>query len=434
MPITRRQFNRRLAAAAASVPFLNPRAFAADAPARRLVLIWSLGTDNTLWRPTSAPGAALALSECLAPMAPIQDQLMVVDGLSFVDPNNQHSTWQPFTGATASQSGLRGKSISSIDQYILAKQPAVTRVPFVGLGVQAKNEGQFIRDNQRLVPNDDPANAFQTLFGGAQATPPPAMNTGGKAAPEMPRKAIVDQVRGELKELQQLLGSGAKGRLDQHLDALAQLEKNAAPIQAGGSCQPKAPMLSGGPEDAQATLDNGVAHFDLIAQALACDLTRVATLQWGISNNQSIKTPSGVIEEHGQGVHSNDKKAIIACESTLSKAFADFIAKLKATADPSGQGTLLDNTLVYWTRDMGAASQHTQFAIPTVLAGGGGYLATKPGGAYVRLDGDDASGKKSSQTHDAVLLNLAEWMGVTDYGGFGVQAGASKPLAQVKGG
>ena len=303
-------------------------------------------------------------------------------------------------------------------------------MPYLSLGVNAKNEGQFFNKN-RLTPEEDPALVFSTHFAGAQGSiPAPSAPAGGFT---LPRQAILSQVQGELKALQSSLGASAKQRLEQHISALLQLEKSTAPLTTGGACSPMLPAGIGGAGDAKSTLQNGAAHYSIIAQAFACDITRIATMQWGVSNNQSLN-PAGadVVEEHGGAVHAPSDPLLTQCESALSQAFADFVALLQATPDPSGQGTLLDNTLIMWTRDMGQARAHTMYAVPTVLAGATGYLASQTGGAYVRLEGDDVAAKKSAITHDAMLFNCLEWMGIQDVSGFGMAGGASAPLPNIK--
>ena len=45
--------------------------------------------------------------------------------------------------------------------------------------------------------------------------------------------------------------------------------------------------------------------------------------------------------------------------------------KLAKTPEPGGAGTLLDNTLIVWTNELGKGNSHTLDNIPFVLIGGG---------------------------------------------------------------
>lgn len=64
--------------------------------------------------------------------------------------------------------------------------------------------------------------------------------------------------------------------------------------------------------------------------------------------------------------------------------------KLASTPEPGGEGTLLDNTLIVWTNELGKGNSHTLDNIPFVLLGGGfgfemGRSVKLPGVAHNRL-------------------------------------------------
>jgi hypothetical protein len=49
-----------------------------------------------------------------------------------------------------------------------------------------------------------------------------------------------------------------------------------------------------------------------------------------------------------------------------------YLAKrLAETPEPGGSGTLLDNTLIVWTNELGKGNSHTLDNIPLVMVGGG---------------------------------------------------------------
>jgi hypothetical protein len=50
---------------------------------------------------------------------------------------------------------------------------------------------------------------------------------------------------------------------------------------------------------------------------------------------------------------------------------AYLVRKLAETPEPGGDGTLLDNTLVVWTNELGQGNSHTLDNIPFVLCGNG---------------------------------------------------------------
>src|SRR4030095_15432019 len=77
-----------------------------------------------------------------------------------------------------------------------------------------------------------------------------------------------------------------------------------------------------------------------------------------------------------------------------------YLAKrLSETPEPGGGGSLLDNTLIVWTNELGQGNSHTHDNIPFVLVGGG-------------LDSKMARSLKfNREPHNGLLLALAHGFG-----------------------
>jgi hypothetical protein len=73
--------------------------------------------------------------------------------------------------------------------------------------------------------------------------------------------------------------------------------------------------------------------------------------------------------------------------------------RLAATPEPGGTGSLLDNTLIVWTNELGKGNTHTLDNIPFVLVGGG--LDFRMGRSL----------KYSRVPHNRLLLSLAHGFG-----------------------
>ncbi|RYF04370.1 MAG: DUF1552 domain-containing protein, partial [Deltaproteobacteria bacterium] len=311
----------------------------------------------------------------------------------------------------------------SIDYWLGKKMGSTTKLANLALGWQSQN-ASFLYDlsGVQRPPIDDPTNAYQTMFGSVSST----ASSAGAPASSYPRTSILDLVRSQLKGLQGSLGSEAKARLGYHLDSISQLENSlSAPVTVGGAgCSPSAPNLGGalpGSDTSAAAVMN--AQAKLIVTAFGCDVTRVASLQLG--TNQALHVPNpagGVFDAHGQGAHGQTSDAI-AIESYLASWFAGFVTSLKNAPDSAngGSGSLLDNTMVIWLRDMGDGSSHSTYSTPIVLAGATDYLKSSPNGVYVNMGGmNTAVGtQRQGPSHMKVLLNAAEYLGVSSYSGFG---------------
>lgn len=114
--------------------------------------------------------------------------------------------------------------------------------------------------------------------------------------------------------------------------------------------------------DVEATIDN---QFGILAAAMACDLTRVAGITLGMSEGYGTRHT----EHHGilgnpPGIVT-DYKLIGARVARLLKIFDN-------TKEAAG-GTLLDNSIVYWSTQYGLATlggQHSASDMPVMIAGG----------------------------------------------------------------
>jgi hypothetical protein len=112
----------------------------------------------------------------------------------------------------------------------------------------------------------------------------------------------------------------------------------------------------------------------------------------------------GIEEGHHELSHEpdNNDKAVEKL-TKINKWFCEQMAylakRLSETPEPGGQGSLLDNTLIVWTNELGKGNSHTLDNIPFVLVGGG--LDFKMGRSlnYKRA------------AHNRLLLSLAHGFG-----------------------
>jgi hypothetical protein len=84
----------------------------------------------------------------------------------------------------------------------------------------------------------------------------------------------------------------------------------------------------------------------------------------------------GVTERHDELSHEPDSNEKAQDKLTrINHWFCEQIAylakKLADTPEPGGSGSLLDNTTIVWTNELGKGNSHTLDNIPFVLVGGG---------------------------------------------------------------
>jgi hypothetical protein len=112
----------------------------------------------------------------------------------------------------------------------------------------------------------------------------------------------------------------------------------------------------------------------------------------------------GVAEGHHQLSHEPDdnkeaQEKLTKINRWYCEQLAYLVKRLADTPEPGGSGSMLDNTLLVWTNELGKGNSHTLNDIPFVLVGGG--LDFKMG----------QSVKYKHVPHNRLLLSLAHGFG-----------------------
>jgi Protein of unknown function (DUF1552) len=411
--ISRRAFAKGVGAAALAAPFFSllkkAPAQAASRRANYFLIFYTCGTDVGAWTPVGSTETSIQFSQMNEPLDPLRSNLVIVDHMSSSGTADNHGAPGGLTGI-----GYSGQNHLSVEQFIgdgLGALGIQSQIPSLILGgVETQQQSTFWRAGQRLSPIFSPQAAFETIFAGA--------GPGGQLPPELLRRrqSAIDLVRDELGQLSDALGAQERQKLELHTDSIRQLEERLSGGGSGGNCeQPGAPSGGG-----QALLDS-VLHLDLAITAFACDITRVAAVEFG--NHQSTQVSIPEVGEPGDWHNSflhgdNPRTRLVNLERWLCEQFVAAGEKLKATPAPDGNGTLFDQTLMMWARDMGDAVVHNGDLRFVFSGGAGGYLKTSPEGRYI---------DSGNEPHQRVLLSCCEAMGLTDFSGFGDQNGPRTP-------
>jgi hypothetical protein len=402
---SRRDFAKTLGLAALFSPFMSlvktaPANAAAIGKAKYLLIFYTNGTDTAAWTPAGSTADNIVFSAMTEPLAPLRGNLVLVEKLSSNGTADNHAA----PGGLTAQ-GYSGQTRISIDQFIADRLRAagvVTQIPSVILGsVKTEQQNSFYRNNQPLSPIFSPVAAYDAIFG----------SVGGVSESLLRRrKSSLDLVKDELKQLSDQLGKDQRQKLELHAASIRAVEDRLSPGGSGtGSC-----AAGTRPPEASQDLLASVAHLDLAITAFACDITRVAAVQFGHHQNTqvSLTEVGNPGNWHNDFIHGdNPRTRLINLERWLAQQFVAAANKLKSLPSPTGEGTLFDQTLMVWARDMGDAVGHNGNDMRFVFSGGaGGFLTTSPNGRYIDGKGD---------AHQRALVTCAAAMGVTDFTGFG---------------
>jgi hypothetical protein len=145
-------------------------------------------------------------------------------------------------------------------------------------------------------------------------------------------------------------------------------------------------------------------QIDLLVNALANDMTRIGTLQYMRSVGQAQMRWLGIQEGHHSLSHepdsNQDSYAKLQKINTWFAGELAYLAKrLASIPEPSGEGSMLDNTLIIWTNELGKGNTHTLDNIPCVMVGGGAGFKM---GRSLKLD---------KVAHNRLWMTVAKTMG-----------------------
>ncbi len=423
--VPRRRFLRGLAGGALALPLLSSldsRSARAAPPPKRLIVFFSAnGTIADAWRPIGGE-KDFVFSEILAPLAPHRDQLLILGGIdaesSYHGPGD-NSHWNgmghmltgtelvDLGGGTFSAGGI------SVDQHLAAKIGGATQLASLELAVEASpstvsSRLSYLGAAQPVPPESDPQKVFHRLFGG----PSPALRA--------QRKSVLDAVGDDLGTLTPTLGRADQLKLEAHLDAVRDVEKRLY-ISPAPTCG----TIELGRFDINDLPAIGEEQMDLLVLALACDLTRVVTLQWSQAVSMTRMTWLGITDPHHTLSHYPVTDPVARAKLVqINRWYATQLAYLLQAMKsvPEGDGTLLDNSVVLWCNELGEGSTHSRRNVPYVLAGSaGGHLKT---GRFLDFQGPE------KPWHNDLLISLCQAMDSND-SAFGNPAYCHGPIGAL---
>ena len=396
LAIPRRTFLRGVGATIA-LPMLDamaPALAAAPKATPRFSFIYiSNGVIQDQWTPKTV-GPDYELTPILRPLAAHKRDINVISGLAhlqadtFGDGTGDHprasAAW--LTGVHAYDRTLPGidvKLATSADQIIAEHIGRTSPVRSLELSVDYPTQGScdsgdcfFVNTlswRNETTPNPTemhPRVVFERLFG-----------DGGTAAERLAhiRKtgSILDSVTQEVSRLAGTLGAGDRGKLDEYLESVRDIETRIQNAERQGATTFELPER---PVDVPGTFDEHTKlMFDLQVLGFRADVTRVTSMIMSRELSPMTFPQIGVPEQHHPTSHHRNDPELIAKKAKIDtyevQLLAYFLERLKAT--PDGDGSLLDHSLVVYGGGMGNGNLHRHTDLPCLLAGSlGGKFTT----------------------------------------------------------
>jgi hypothetical protein len=281
--------------------------------------------------------------------------------------------------------GAAGAGGPSIDSVIAQRLAAPTPYASLGFAVGVTSYHEMIaafhtgRD-QVLGLEPDPRAAFDRLFADLDpAEPSPLQRL--RAA----RGSVLDAVANSYESLSNRLSMNDRRRLEAHAERIRELELRFGNGVVGGQgCAEPQFSLPAGYDPQSSDFDDvgGRAQIDNLVMSLACDLTRVASLQFmqGQTNRfpwlghpfpYDFRDWHEIFHIVPDGRTGREDPVVRAAMIDAMRWYAEMFAYLvqRLAETPDGDGSLLDSTLVVWASELGDGHAHNTFDIPIVLAG-----------------------------------------------------------------
>ncbi len=383
-------------------------------PVRFGTWFWGLGMDKAVFIPKKV-GADYDLPLQIQSWKGVKQHInlytnfnVIADGKPVID---------HYTGWVALRSGICPASHGaladpSIDVMVADAISGATRFRAIDCAATGSfaDTYSYRTENAKNPPAISPEEFYVKMFGPEFQDP---------NAPEFKpklefivRRSVLSSVSEQSASLKKRLGASDQARLDQYFTSLRELEQR---LDLQMQKPPPAPTCKAPVDYKPSKINQGtevesvaVRHqlmSDLMAMALTCNQARVFNMTY--SNSSTGLTKTGLDKSHHTITHEETQDQTLGYQpvnsSFVVKAMESFGYFVKALASvPEGDGTLLDNAVVYAHSDHEYAKIHSIAGIPMMTAGkAGGRLKT---GLHV-----DGKGEVATQ----LGLTLLKTMGLS---------------------
>lgn len=428
---TRREFLKKAGISAAAINFAAHLPSLAHAssptakPKQRLIFVFSPNgvIPKHFWPDELGPN--FELKRILEPLCEFKDRTMTLHGIcnriKGDGDGHMRGIGCLLTGIELFPGDVQGGSDTpagwsmgiSVDQFLANQLQAnpLTRTRFGSLefGVMVPDRADtwtrmsYAGPNQPMAPIDDPYQMFDKLYGQTRNRELLA--------------SVLDDLSSDLNKIERMVGKEDRQLLREHVQLVRDLETElqtelatqqtkTAEKDEAANVGHAVPQLPPNVEDQNDNIPQITRmQIELLVSSFAADFARTATFQITNSVGQPKMKWLGINEGHHGLSHEPDSnedayEKLIRINTWYCEQVAHLAKRLDETPEPGGEGSMLDNTTIVWTNELGKGNSHTRNNIPFVLVGGG--LGWKTGQAI------DFEG---GVPHNRLLMSFCESMG-----------------------
>lgn len=317
------------------------------------------------------------LTKVLDVLDPLRSDITIYSGLSHPAARRVHghsNADQYLTGAPIGGNGPYQNTIS-LDQVCAEYMGDFTRHASLVMSTNGGTGGprgaqtqSFNREGRPIPAMNKPRQIFEMLF----------VTSGREAAERLARsKSALDLLIENTRSLRRQLSKRDQETLQHYLDAVRDTEVKLAKAQRWidmpiPQVDTRNLNLDAEPKEARIYFQT---MYELIYLAFLSDTTRVATFQLGRENGEGphdlLSMAVGLPGAHGL-THAVKKPGGWQNLGTYNRyqaeEFGRFVQRLKETAEPTGNGNMLDNTFAM--HGSASSSFHLSRNYPIISAGG----------------------------------------------------------------
>ena len=360
-----------------------------------------------------------SLSRMIDPFEPYRDELLVIENVDNYSGNHKGyttmTTGRPIDGSKLA-TGI------SVDQALAEHLGQNTRYPALQVGVMSgktphsRHVVSWYGAGRGAVPESNPEHMFDRLFSSFSG------DEGALSRLRAQQRSVLDAALDQATSLRTRLGRADQVKVDEYLTSVREVERRLSQADVMGCAQPDAPPTGYNFQSLDLAPQTTTLQLDLLAIALACDLTRVATFQMGFEATNMTHPWLNVSTRwhdlsHTSGNEDNWVSLIndyVNIARWNAEQIAYFVDRLKRLG-------VWSDTLVMWTTPMHNAQYHNGHNIPIALLGNvRDQLST---GRHVRFPSGD------HKIND-VLLTVLRLYGL-DIDSFGAEDGHRRALDEL---
>lgn len=343
------------------------------------------GVNLERWLPTGS-GRDYQLSESLKPLASLREQFSVIrhldhdkakaNGDGAGDHARANATF--LTGCQARKTAGADIELGvSVDQIAARALGHETRLSSLELSTDPPRRSgrcdsgyscayqynlSWMNERTPKPAERNPRMVFEKLFGSGNAKE--------DARRRHHQQSILDFVHDDAKRLNKRLGSNDRGKLDEYLTAVRDMETRIERAESFRVEKPETPQPEGIPESYREHIR---LQFDLMALAFETDSTRISTFMLAHDGSNRPFPELGIHSGHHELSHHRNNAQHLEKIAKIDRFYTEqlvyFLERLKNT--PEGEGNLLDHSMIVYGGGIGDGNRHNHEDLPVILAGGG---------------------------------------------------------------